>query len=726
MFLSQVPPEESFRTSAKAHILVVDDQLSMLQSVEALLRLKGYEVAVAADGEKALARLQEESFDLILLDLQMPGTSGFDILTTIDKKRLGCAVVVVSGQSSFLNVKRVMKLGALDFLLKPYNPEDLLATVQQALNEAAQKIRRQNRERKILNSARMYRFIVNHSPDFIYVLNRQGHFSYVNNKVESLLGYRRDELIGQHFSKIIHPNNDVEIHNCFSEPHGGMQSIDKLEMWLKINPDKQQQDRQNTCKLIAEVDAISFYKKNQGTKVFAGTLGCIRDISARKRREAQINYQAYHDLLTRLPNRALFDDRMKQLFAHSSRKGEKFALILMDIDRFKQVNDNFGHAMGDCVLQQVSERVQTCLRAEDTLCRFGGDEFTLLLPSIPSREAAITVIEKVLETVRQPFDIDGHSLYLSVSMGVALYPDAGDTQESLLHSADIAMYQVKADGKDGYRFYSADLARDVAILSAERELYQAFEQQQFQVFFQPKVDPKQQMIVGMEALLRWQHPQRGLRYPDEFLEIAEQSRLIVPIGAWVLRTVCSELLRWRKQGVPEIKVSLNISPVQLEEDDFSQQFIRTLEEFDLPGQLFTVEITEKGLLRAEQGIVRKLKKLRDYGVSVTLDDFGSGFSSLSCLQSAAVDTLKIDRSFVHEINDKEQVSSIAESIALLAKGLRMQVIAEGVESRLQLDYLTTLGCKEVQGYLYSPPVSAADMQAFLLSRPQNGPHFSFH
>jgi predicted signal transduction protein with EAL and GGDEF domain len=347
--------------------------------------------------------------------------------------------------------------------------------------------------------------------------------------------------------------------------------------------------------------------------------------------------------------------------------------------------------MGDLVLQKVSERILECLRAEDTLARFGGDEFCLLLPDVPSKESVASVAEKILKAVRQSFSINNHELYLSLSLGIATYPEAGRTGEALLQSADIAMYHVKGNGKDGYCFYSDTMSSDSNYLMTERELSYALEKKQFQVFFQPKVDPSKHVIVGMEALLRWQHPERGLLYPEDFIAAIEASKLMVPLGAWIMHSVCEEVVRWQQQGLPRIKVSLNISLVQLREAGFAEHFIKTLQEFKLIADYFEIEITEQGLNQGEQEVVKQLRMLQDFGVAVTIDDFGRGYSSLSYLRNLPINTLKIDRSFVREIEESQNQTCIADGIAMMAKGLKLNVVGSGVENLLQLDYLRNLG-----------------------------------
>ncbi len=709
----------------RSHILIVDDQLSLLYSLQALLQINGYQVDLAKSGSEAILKLQDFDYQLLLLDLQMPGIDGLEVLEFVSQANLDLETIIVSGDTSFDSIKGAMRLGAYDFVRKPYNPEDFLTTVRRSLEHRRQEKQLLKTEHFLGESERLHRYIVNHSPDFIYMLDGNGVFTYVNSVAEDLLGYKQNELIGSHFSTIIHPHNADDVHHFFSEQRTGDRATAGVEIRLLVNESSPLVKSFDNYELIVELNAMGMYEESGSTqKSFVGTLGSARNISERKRTEERISHQAYHDLLTQLPNRILFDDRVNQAFAHARRNGQKFAILFMDLDRFKLINDTLGHMMGDLVLQRVSERVLDCLRGEDTLARFGGDEFCLLLPDAPSKESVASVAEKILKAVRQPFSVNNHELYLSMSLGIALYPDAGKSGEVLLKNADIAMYHVKGNGKDGYCFYSDSFNRDSNFLTTEREIENALEKQQFQVFFQPKVDPSNHVIVGMEALLRWQHPERGLLYPADFIAAAEASKLMIPIGDWVLRRVCEEVVRWQKQGLPQIKVSLNVSLVQLREKNFAETFIRTLQEFKLQSEFFEIELTEQGLNKGEQEVTKQLRVLRDFGVSVTIDDFGRGYSSLSYLQNFPVNTLKIDRSFVREIEENQNQSCLADGIAMMAKGLNLNVVGAGVENLHQLDYLRNLGCREVQGYLYSEAVPAQEAMTLLQKCPAEGPHFS--
>lgn len=703
-----------------AGVLIVGEQLPLLYSLQALLRINGYRTDLSSCCDDALKKLKQGRFALLLLDLQISGRDSCNLLERVAQSCVDVETVVLISDSSVVSIKDALRLGAYDFVRKPYRPEDLLVSVSRGLERQQYKQQLRRTEQALAESERMHRFIVNNSPDFIYMLNADGVFTFVNDMVEGLLGYKRHEIIGRHFSGLIHPNNADAAHRFFSEQRTGERAARSIEVRLQVNQDNF--DPVSPSEVLVELNAMGVYRRNKtGQKEFVGTLGSARDISERKRVEERISYQAYHDLLTRLPNRLLFTDRMTQALAHAARHQSKIAVIFFDLDFFKTINDHYGHVVGDRVLQQVAKRILNCVRSEDTVSRFGGDEFSLLLTHIESLEDATVAAEKILAAVRVPLTIDDRELHLSASMGIALYPEAGTTIESLLHSADIAMYQAKATGKDGYCVYDPRTDKQSGSETLEYELRSALAGNQLQLFFQPKVDPASSTIVGMEALLRWQHPHRGLLYPADFIHIAEKNRQIVPIGDWALKQVCDEMVRWRRQGLPRIRMSLNLSVLQLEQEDYVDKFVATIKAAGLPAELFELQITEQGMLDGSGKVAKSLRVLSQIGVSVAIDDFGCGHSSLNYLRDYPVDTLMIDRSFVRDISQNREHARIVDGIAMMARGLNLGLMAKGVENLIQLEHLRELGCNEVQGYLYGEAVSAEATFALLRRYPTLGP-----
>jgi diguanylate cyclase len=707
-------------TQRQGTILVVDDDAAMLTSLRVLFSANGFVTEAALGGRPALDLLGTRKYDVMLLDLQMPEVSGHDVLRYLKEKSLDIKVIVVSGESSFDAVREALIEGAYDFVRKPYAAGELLTTVGNALARRTLERQHHEMEQALQESERLHRYIVNNSPDFIYVLDANGHFTFVNDRAEDLLGYSRDQLVGQHFSVLIHEEDLREAQYVFCERRTGKRASRDIEVRLKVNSEAKMSRHFETYTIPISLHSVGMYNPGggNGKPQFIGTYGCGRDITERKRTEELITYQAYHDLLTSLPNRALFQDRLTQALAHAKRYRQSLAVMYLDLDRFKLVNDSLGHIIGDKLLKVVAERILSCLREEDTLARFGGDEFTLLLPHIAHENAAAVVADKILRAIREPIIIDGHEIFTSTSIGIAIFPDAGETFETLLKSADIGMYHCKANGKDGFEFFRDEMNNAYSChLAMERDLHRALEQNQFEIFFQPKVHSGTFRIVGMEALIRWRHPQRGLVYPGEFIPRAEETKLIVPIGDWVFRAACREVSRWRQSGLPKIKVSVNISAVQIAQENFIHKILDTMEEYGVDGSFFEVEITEHGLVKNSKNITDKLQLLHSFGMTIAIDDFGTGYSSLSYLHQFPIHTLKIDRSFVQDIQVDGRDTCIVDAIASMAKGLNLHMVAEGVETVSQLNYLKHLGCLEVQGFLFGLPCSADETLKLLTASP---------
>ncbi|WP_295990181.1 EAL domain-containing protein, partial [Rugamonas sp.] len=439
---------------------------------------------------------------------------------------------------------------------------------------------------------------------------------------------------------------------------------------------------------------------------FFGTYGVARDITDRKRAEEVISYQAYHDILTDLPNRMLFKDRLGLAVIQAKRKLTELAVMFVDLDRFKLVNDTLGHVKGDELLQQVALRLKDCLRRGDTLARQGGDEFTIVLPELRDRQDAKAIADKFLESLHQPFDLDGHEVHISASIGIAIYPGDGETIDELLRHADIAMYQVKALGKNGHSFYHNSML-DVSHqkIALEQSLRKALEQNELEMYYQPQVDVATGRIIGAEGLMRWNHPQRGLLSAGEFLPFAEDNGLMLPISDWMLGALCRDLLLWNAAGGENIRLSLNLSPQYLDRGDFFEKMRGALTRYGISPAQIEVEITENICIRNPQYAIDQLNKLCQLGVSVAIDDFGTGYSSLSYLHRFPIHTIKIDQSFVKEIHDEQGHYPVILAIISIARGLGLHLVAEGVETDVQARYLQANGCTTMQGYFYHRPIS---------------------
>ena len=701
-------------------ILVVDDKPELLNSLHQLVQLHGYDADKALGGEAALQALAAKTYDVVLLDLIMPGVSGHDVLEYADKSDLSCKIIVVSGDSSFSGVKHALHCGAFDFVKKPYEAGELISTMETALRQSRLESDNQVMEEKLKESEELHRFIVNNSPDLVYMLDRNGCFTFLNDRLDSLLGFTKEELLGKHYSELVDEDHLEVARNVFNERRTGERAARNAELRLRSRVNRRGLRLFHSQSLWVELTAEGVYSnpKERTREHFVGTYGTARDISERKEAEEVINFQAYHDLLTHLPNRALLKDRLSLAIAHARRNKRKLAVMFLDLDRFKLVNDTLGHTMGDRLLKAVANRLQSCLRRGDTLARFGGDEFTLLLPEVRTRDDVVVIASKILDRLNAPFVIDGHELFVGASIGISIYPEAGETEEALIQNSDIAMYQVKGRGKNGYQFFSEEMNHQFSTrLSLERELRNGLAQGELRVFYQPQVSLTDGRIIGVEALVRWQHPLRGLVQPMDFLPLAEETGLIGQIDEFVQQRAFADVMHWRRKGFGDITLSVNLSAAQLEQEGFVDRFIGSLQAAGLEPGAVKLEITENTLMQDMEIIIPKLKELRRMGIRIAIDDFGTGYSSLSYLQQFPIQTLKIDRSFVGDIRADDRDASIINAIVAMARGLKLDLIAEGVENRTQLRYLQGQGWREGQGFFVSRPSPASDLQSLLKNNP---------
>ena len=688
----------------KGNLLLVDDELILLSSMEELLSLHGYQITIAEGGEAALEILSTQEFDLVILDLNMPRVSGHDVLRHINQNNYNLTVIVVSGETSFEAVSEALKLGAYDYLRKPYAADGLLTTIKNAVSKT--QLERQNKliQKKLTDSEKLHRYIVEHSPDMIYMLDDNGCFTYLNDRTRVLLGYDKSRLLGTPISALVHEDDLEQVETLVH--------VDKSAGF--VNEVLRLRTADNTIRhLDFEVLPIQLGTTNGLTTIFPdkesfeGVFGVARDITERVKAEETISYQAYHDLLTNLPNRGLFEDRTDMAIAQAKRNDQMFAMMFLDLDRFKLINDTLGHTLGDLMLQAIAQRLQSCVREGDTLARFGGDEFTLLLPLIHGEDDAVLVAEKIRSALETPFQIEGHELFTSVSIGIALYPRDGKNLQQLIAHADTAMYTIKQRGKNGYQLYQSELDQSSPDrIVIENDLRRALDREEFTLSYQPQVDVVTGNMSGLEALIRWDHPSQGRLMPCDFIDIAEQSGMVVPLGRWVVERAIKDWTHWRSQGVEIARVAVNISPLQIAQPNFAEDIVNLLAVYEMPAQFFEIEITESVLMHDTSHAISKLKMLSEHGINIAIDDFGTGYSSLSYLQKFPLRTLKIDRAFIEEIEFKDIDACLVNAIVSIAKGLNLELVAEGVETWTQLEYLRARGCDKVQGFLFSRAVEA--------------------
>jgi diguanylate cyclase (GGDEF)-like protein len=449
--------------------------------------------------------------------------------------------------------------------------------------------------------------------------------------------------------------------------------------------------------------------------VEGGAVAIVRDISERMRNEARIVHMAHHDTLTGLPNRSLIADRLQQAVLDAERTGQSVLVAFIDLDSFKLVNDTMGHNAGDELLKVVAGRMVDCVRRNDTVGRFGGDEFVLVLPHVDDNASALVpLLDKILAAVVEPIMLEGQKMQVSCSIGVSLYPRDGRDADTLMMHADMAMYRAKESGKNNCQFYTHEmnigLEEKMTLMDGLRK---ALAGQQLRLAYQPKVDLATGRIFGVEALLRWQHPERGAVSPDQFIPLAEECGMILPIGEWVLREACSQARAWQDAGLEPISISVNVSPRQFDDSHLVRRVADALHESGLSPQWLELEVTESMVMRDVAQSVAKMRELEAMGIALSIDDFGTGYSSLAALKSFPISRLKIDKSFVRDLASSEDDQAIARAIISLSHQLHMRVIAEGVETEQQRSFLLQNGCDEVQGYLYGKPVAPQEIAAQL-------------
>jgi len=541
-------------------------------------------------------------------------------------------------------------------------------------------------------SERLLARVFNQSSEGILITDAHADIVTVNRGFEALTGYSKRDVVGRN-PRIM--KSDVHDAEFFAEMWRILIATGRWEgeVW----------DRRKSGEVFAKWLSISASKDDQGRTTHY--IGIFRDITAAKRTEARLEQLAHYDPVTGLPNRILFVDRLRQAMARALRHGMQVAVMFLDLDEFKTVNDSLGHRAGDRLLAAVASRLATQIRQSDTLARLGGDEFTVVVPDVKMVREATAVARKLISAFEQPFQIDGHELYTSTSIGVSLYPFDGGDVDRLLRAADAAMYVAKRQGKNRYQFHSAKMQADsLERLQTELALRRAVEREELLALFQPQVSPVDGRLTGVEALVRWKHPTRGLIEPQEFVPLAEETGLILPIGAWMLDRSCEVGAQWARTRLRPLRVRVNLAASQFRQPDLVERVEHSLDRSGLDPGLLGIEVTESAVAEDIDGAARSLRRLAEMGVEIALDDFGTGYSSLAYLKKFTIHCLKIPGSFVESIGRREGDEAIVRAIVAIAKSLGLRVIAEGVERREQLQYLAELGCDEVQGYLFSRPV----------------------
>lgn len=545
------------------------------------------------------------------------------------------------------------------------------------------------------------RSILESIQDGYYELDDRGRFIAVNRALAEMLGTTVQKLIGTSYQEFVDQQDAQKLKYAFRWVAHTGNPVQQLD-WDFVSAEGGRRSVEG-----------SIVKFSESTNMSMGVRGMIRDVSERKRSEAMINHMAYHDVLTNLPNRRFFEDELTRALSLAQRKGEMMALLFLDLDRFKYINDSLGHQFGDRLLQELSDRLKESIGSAGTLARMGGDEFTMIFPAISNESDVIAMADRIIHSLQKPLHVECRECMVTTSIGISIFPRDGEDAQTLMKHADAAMYSAKEKGRNRYIVYSFTMSNHASeCLAMEQELHKALERGEFHLQYQPQIDCQTGKIVGVEALLRWQHPVWGLISPAEFIPLAEETGLIVPIGEWALRTACNQAKLWEQAGYDPLRVAVNLSARQFQQENLVQMIQQVLQETDMQPELLELEITESVVMKNPDAVIGVLHELKRLGMKLSIDDFGTGYSSLSYLRDFPIDRLKIDRSFVSAITEKDD-AVIAQSIIAMAHNLHLSVLAEGVENELQFAFLREQKCDEMQGYLYSKPLSAEEIKPWL-------------
>lgn len=731
-------------------ILVVEDSRTQAAALRSALTDAGYSVVLARDAESALPLLADEAFDAVLSDVQMPGLSGYDLCRRIkaDASLRHVHVVLLTSLDSPQDVLDGLAAGADNFVTMPFDRDVLLRRLQRLLGEADDAapaarwleeqvaatgrdhaieylsstfedyLKSRDRERKATAEARTARrseqflqAVLDGVSSCVGIVDREGWIVATNHEWREFEG--RNPIVGPEYGEgtdfLEVCKAAAPVHRCARTLAADLPALldgSMAETSVECAPHCADQWR---CFRVR----ASRLTNGPSPQVVMS----FHDVTELKLAEARLQHAAHHDPLTGLPNRALFLERLERALASARRRGGQVAVLFCDLDRFKLINDSLGHAAGDDLLVELATRIEGAIRDSDSAARFGGDEFAVLLDGVVSPRMIVHIVERIQQAVAAPLTVEGHEVVATMSIGIAVGPGASGGPDELLRDADTAMYRAKEAGKARFVMFDQEMhSRSVVQLRMQGELRQALAERQLFVLYQPIVELGARRILGAEALVRWQHPERGVVPPIEFIALAEETSLIRDLGGYVLDAACAELARWRSGGgLEHIRMAINLSGKQLG-PSFVDEVKRALSAHALPASALEFELTESVVLTTGADVRATVDALKAMGLGLSMDDFGTGFSSLSALRELPFSTLKIDRSFVGTMDTDPQNRAIVQSLIHLGRGIGLEVVAEGVETVEQLQLLETMGCRFAQGYLFSRPIPGPEALAVMGTR----------
>ncbi|HIJ96112.1 MAG TPA: EAL domain-containing protein [Desulfuromonadales bacterium] len=689
-------------------LLTIDDEEAVRSSIAAFFEDCGYIVLQACDGHEGIDMLTNMRPDVIITDLRMPNVDGLEVVTSVTSLDDNLPIVVLSGTGMLTDALQALRCGAWDYLPKPLAD---LAELEFVVNRCRERARlvsenrayHENLELLVKQRTAELRTLciaVEQSANSVVITDVNGTIEYVNPKFTEVSGYSSEEAIGRN-PRIL--RSDKQLDSYYKEM---WQTISSGREWQGEFCNKTKDGRQywELCSIAPIKDehgSITHYVANK------------EDITARKRHEDQLYYQANFDQLTGLPNRYYFQKYLELQLELVDHDTQFLTLMVLDIDNLKAVNDTFGHDFGDLLLKEIAHRMELACGLNTVVSRFVGDEFTVVPPLSREADSALFQAERIRSALNDVFMIKGTEITTSACIGVAIYPEDGECVESMLKNAEAAMYQAKRDGKNAVVLYTRELNSQLEQRFLwDARLRKALERDEFTLQYQPQVDQCSRSIVGVEALLRWTPAGESPVTPTQFIPILEENGLIVPVGEWVLQEACRQAVAWRQAGLPAMRISVNISALQFMRSDLELTVRRVLEQSGLEPVCLCLELTESVIMTDSDPTLKKLADLKEIGVTLSLDDFGTGYSSLAYLGRLPINELKIDISFVRRMLSTPNDAAVVNTIIAMGHGLGVELVAEGVETEEQLQYLLERGCPVIQGYYFSPPLTAERFVAF--------------
>ncbi len=691
-------------------VLVVDDDELVRLLARETLEQAGFIVEEVDSGEQALAAFARFTPDIVLLDVMLPGKDGFTVCAEIRDYPGGddTQILMMTGLNDIESIRRAYDVGGTDFITKPINWVILGYRVRYMLRASLAVYNLRQNEARFATAQR-----IAHIGSWEWNVQRDELYCS-----EELYRIFTVDAIGfdatyQSFFNSVHPLDREFVSTAIEEA---------LYKRKPYNVDHRILLPSGEERIVHAEAEVTWNDDSQPVWM----AGIMQDITERKRAEEQIYNLAYFDSLTGLPNRLLFKEHLGHALAHSTRTHKLAAILFLDLDRFKQINDTLGHSFGDKLLQKVAECLVVCVRKCDTISRagggdlassvsrLGGDEFTVLLTDIETGQDAARVAMRIINTVSQPFNLEGHEVIITTSIGISLYPDDGKDVVTLIKNADTAMYHAKDQGRNNFQFYNQSMNSSAyERLVLENHLRKALEREEFILHYQPQFDIATGEIVGVEALVRWRHPDLGMVSPGEFIPLAEETGLIIQIDEWVLKTACAQSRLWQAAGLPPVTMAVNLSGQNFIRKNLLETIARIIRDTGLDPHHLELELTESVLMKNAREAALTLRALKDMGLHISIDDFGTGYSSLSYLKRFPLDTLKIDQSFIREVTTDPDNAAITRAIIAMARSLKLRVLAEGVEKEEQLEFLRANGCHALQGFLYSRPLPAEEVVRFI-------------